>query len=288
MKSKIVTLTVLLLIANHCVSLGLTSMDSISYYRNLGLYGFLTNDFQTSKMNYKKSFEFGNRLFFDQYIYGRSLIECNELKKAEDVFIGLIEKGYPYDSVIEMDEIFHDLNEGEKLRFLKSKHVMSIGVEHQKVFRQFSDLAILDSETRANCDTANCFEWKQVTENNISFLLRHFRSDEDFCINDIGFASSSVRLILLHGKTKENFEVLNMIVENQLKRGCVPPEFYAYWYDGYLTEIFDRDEVYGTISLLEYRRNGTLPDNDEILGFEKKRKEIGLISFSKEIDIYAK
>jgi len=250
---------------------------------------FYLNEFESSIKSFEKAFEFDNYSFFDNYYYALCLLKTNEFQNAKDYFLKLVAKGYPVESLLknkDLEELFK--SNPELTNQLSTSKYSDFTSANFDLFHNLKKRAELDSKTRENCPLPDCDEWLNVTKNNIQYLADYVTLNGIPCEKEIGFGTQYLNFILLHGKSIKDFEKLNELLKEAVVNGCFPAENYAYWVDGNMTNIFEKEEVYGTISLAMYRYSLEPIDELKIINFNKKREEIGLETIEAQLEFFNK
>lgn len=253
-------------------------------HKNKAMTHLFMGQYDSCAVSFNRAFQEHTPKLFDQYHCAICLVNAGSISQALVKIEAIVRKGYPVELLLSnssfspllKDSLFH-----EKLNSVFSN---DLTVPFIKLNTELKDRVLLDSEVRQKCITPNCDEWKSVTQDNVDFLINYIEQNGLPCDSEIGFGLMYFNLILLHGKSASNFFLLNDEIKNMVLEGCFPAENYAYWMDGNQINIFNSGEIYGTISLQEYRNTRKLPCTSRVKFFDLNRRQIGLPSFQTEVD----
>lgn len=252
---------------------------------------FKKGDYKNSLLSYNTAFEIFNVNAFDFVNAAICASKINQLDKTYKFLQKAVLNGY------EIEGIPHrqDLNgfakspymDSLKLNYqdLRTKFLHSINIDF---FIALKELLVKDNLSRKIYtnydDQGNCMN-NEIFETNMLELRVLFDKYGFEGYKQVGsMGVMHVNIILLHGKNGVNdsleIEYFKPILKELILEGNYAPDLYAYWLDGYNWSVKQKNQIYGTINIINENGVRELTQIDDIKNVDSRRYELGLESLA--------
>lgn len=252
--------------------------------RNQAVFKYFCADLDSAIYLYESAFKIHEPRLFDQYYCALSYAKLGAVEDSKRLIEAIVKKGYPVTEIVS-NKIFADIGilNSSFVELLHNHHESFLLVNKGDLYLELQKRVSSDIQARNSCSIPNCDVWKRIVNDNIEYLREYTIINGLPCERNIGYAIMYVNFILLHGKSEESFTFFDPILKSAVMTACFPTDNYAYWFDGNRVSVLDTTEVFGTVSLLQYRNNGSLPDSVVVSEIESARKSVGMQSFKNEV-----